>query len=64
MVTGSPITSTADPSGTVVITGEPVDGPVRMFAPAPSVFTMTNPPVASEDGDANGEGELPGDPGR
>jgi hypothetical protein len=40
-VTGSPITSTAVPSASVVMTGALVDGPVRMFAPAPSVATMT-----------------------
>src|SRR5262249_35383335 len=63
-LTGVPIVSTAVPSASVVMTGALVDGPVRMFAPAPSVATITNPASAGADGDGEGDGEPdPGDNG-
>src|SRR3712207_3420207 len=48
--TGSPRTSTDVPSASVVITGAAVDGPVRTFAPAPSVAAMTKPGTGEGDG--------------
>jgi hypothetical protein len=55
--------STGVPSRTVVMIGALMDGAARMFAPAPSVATITKPGVTDGVGDGSPGGAPPDDGG-